>query len=374
MMERALNIVHTESSIGWGGQEIRILEESRGLVDRGHKVTLVAPEEAIISQRAQDYGIDVEEASIFNRNLNSLMQLRKVLAKLKPDVINTHSSTDSWLIAILSALRQTEAPIIRTRHISSQPSRTLTSRLIYRSIPDRVITTGALIKQQVVRVGADPARVEIVPTGIDPLRFRPGDKAAIRSTLGIDERRCVGIVATVRSWKGHRYLMKAISGLNTGEWQLLIVGDGSMRSQLEQEAIASGWTDWCKFVGNQKDVAPWLQAMDIFCLPSYANEGVPQALLQAMLTGLPCITTTAGCITDVAHHGETALVVSPKHSDALRQALLMLAADPILSTRLGQQAREWALSNACLEKMVRRMEQILIETVIQHRSHHKGNT
>ena len=64
------------------------------------------------------------------------------------------------------------------------------------------------------------------------------------------------------------------------------------------------------FAGQQDDVAPWLRALDVFALPSYANEGVPQALLQAMFAGVPCVTTDAGAIPEIARDGETALVVA----------------------------------------------------------------
>jgi len=84
--------------------------------------------------------------------------------------------------------------------------------------------------------------------------------------------------------------------------QLGIVGDGPMPETLEAQVAKLGLAPRTRFAGNQADVVPWLQALDVFALPSYANEGVPQALVQAMLVGLPCITTTAGSISELASH------------------------------------------------------------------------
>ena len=82
--------------------------------------------------------------------------------------------------------------------------------------------------------------------------------------------------------------------------------------------------------GNRIEVLPWLQALDVFVLPSYANEGVPQALVQAMLAGLPCISTSAGSIGELALNEETALVVPSQDVNALRAAIRRLLGDATL--------------------------------------------
>jgi glycosyltransferase involved in cell wall biosynthesis len=112
------------------------------------------------------------------------------------------------------------------------------------------------------------------------------------------------------------------------------------------------------FVGNKADVVPWLQAFDVFALPSYANEGVPQALAQAMLAGLPCVTTNVGGIGELARDGETALVVPPQDPKALRSALQRLLGDGPLREKLGAAARRHAAANFSLEGMLARMETI----------------
>src|SRR2546423_9726047 len=102
---------------------------------------------------------------------------------------------------------------------------------------------------------------------------------------------------------------------------LVIVGDGPQRAALGCQVTNLKVQQRVRFAGNQRDVVPWLQALDIFALPSYANEGVPQALLQAMLVGLPCVTTHVGGIAELATDATTALVVLPKNVPALRAAL-----------------------------------------------------
>src|SRR4029450_2822989 len=98
---KALSIVHTENSCGWGGQEIRILTEARGFLDRGHRVTLIAPGEAPLAPAAERVGVPVVRLDIRSKRLTGLLALRRWLARNRGgiDLVNTHSSTDSWFSA-----------------------------------------------------------------------------------------------------------------------------------------------------------------------------------------------------------------------------------------------------------------------------------
>ena len=356
-----MNIVHTESSLGWGGQEIRILSESQGLIRRGHSITLLCPPEARIYAEAPAWGIPVSALPIARKRPAGVRALLDWFKANRPDVVSTHSSTDSWLCALALLVLGRPYPVVRTRHISAPVSTSALSRWLYTRATRRIVTTGERLKAELVERNGFPAsRIESVPTGVDPLRFRPGDKAAARSELKLPaEGLLVGIVATLRSWKGHLFLIDAMAEVkNAG---LVIVGDGPMRAQLEERVERHGMRSRAWFAGNQKDVVPWLQALDVFALPSYANEGVPQALLQAMLTALPCVTTAAGSIEELAKDGETALVVPQKDAVPLRAAIERLLQDPALRSRLGEAARRHCERNYSYEAMLDKMERIYRE-------------
>jgi glycosyltransferase involved in cell wall biosynthesis len=139
---------------------------------------------------------------------------------------------------------------------------------------------------------------------------------------------------------------------------LVIVGDGPQRETLEAQVAKLGLGSRSWLVGNQADVVPWLQALDVFALPSYANEGVPQALVQAMLVGRPCVTTTAGSIAELAAHEATALVVPQQNAHALGAALERLIGDPTLRRQLGEAARAHCAARFSEKTMLDRMESI----------------
>jgi len=358
-----MKILHTEASCGWGGQEIRILSEAQGLIERGHDVRLVCPPEARIFTEAPRFGVPVEALPIGRKRLGGVLAMRAYLKQHPVDVINAHSSTDTWLAALACRLLTDAPPIVRTRHISAPLADNWATRWLYADATRYIATTGESLRAQLLEtLHVAPERVVSVPTGVDALRYRPADadeRAARRAQLGLPAGApLVGIVATLRSWKGHRFLVEAFARNVPAAAHLVIVGDGPQREALTAQVAELGLQDRVHLVGNHPDVVPWMQALDVFVLPSYANEGVPQALMQAMACGLPCITTDIGAIPELARHEATALVVPPQDVVALDLALNRLLGDAGLCQRLGQAARDHVLAAHGREAMLDRMESL----------------
>jgi glycosyltransferase involved in cell wall biosynthesis len=352
-----LAILHTESSLGWGGQEIRVLTEARGVARAGHEVLLAAPREARIFAEAPKYGVPVLALPIARKAVSGVLALRRALSQHAFDVVNTHSSTDSWLTALACAALKSAPAMVRTRHISAPIPRNALTRWLYVRATSRVVTTGERLREQVIaETGIEGARVVSIPTGIDLERFRPKDRAAARAALGLPrEAKIAGIVATLRSWKGHAYLLKALAAMRRPEVLLVVVGDGPQRAALVQLAATLGISAQVRFAGNQDDVAPWMNAFDVFCLPSYANEGVPQALMQAMACALPVITTPVGSIDEIVQAGVTGVMVPAQDDARLRAELSSLLDDDARRAAMGAAARAVAQARFGEALMVERM-------------------
>ncbi|MBK7663023.1 MAG: glycosyltransferase [Sterolibacteriaceae bacterium] len=366
-----MHIVHTEASCGWGGQELRILSESQGMIARGHNITLICPREARIHDEALARGIEVHALPISRKTLAGVFALRRWLNEHPRDVINTHSSTDSWLAALACSSLRGAPPIVRTRHISAPTPRNAATRWLYTRATRHIVTTGETLRRTLIADNGYPAdKITSIPTGIDTLGFTPGDRDSARAALGLPgDATVVGIVATLRSWKGHRYLIDAVASLAGERTLLLIVGDGPQRDALAAQTAALGLESRIRFAGDQQDVRPWLHSMDVFALPSYANEGVPQALLQAMLCGLPCVTTDVGSIGEIAQNGTTALVVPAQDASQLAAALARLLGDAALRQRLGEAARAHCAGHFGLETMLDKMEAVFRNVVSAARAH-----
>ena len=372
MDKPVLSILHTESSCGWGGQEIRILTESQGMIRRGHRVSLICCPNSRIAKVASEYGIHIITLPIEKKRWSALKAIRQWL-KLHHqqfDVINTHSSTDAWLVAAACATLRKPPVIVRTRHVSTNVSRSLPTRWLYLSSSAHVVTTGEKLRQTLHQDNRFPLnKMTSVPTGIDLQRFYPQEKQQAREKLGLPNKRTLGIVATMRTWKGHKYLVEAWKTLHQQfpDWQLIFVGDGPQRKNLEPMVKAEGLEQSIFFLGNRDDVPDCLNAMDLFALPSFGNEGVPQGIMQAMACGLPVVSTTVGAISEAVIDGKTGFTLAPKVQETLTNYLAKLMASDELRQQMGQASLEHAVAQFGLDNMLNKMENIFIQAISSKR-------
>ena len=368
MSKSVLSILHTESSCGWGGQEIRILPESQGMVQRGHHVTLVCCPNSKIAKAAPDYGIEVVTLPIEKKRGSALMALRNWLKvhRQQFDVINTHSSTDAWLVALSCASLRHSPAIVRTRHVSTDVSRSLPTRWLYLSSSAHIVTTGEKLRQTLHQYNRFPlSQMTSVPTGIDLEKFSPQNKQQAREKIGVPNKPTLGIVATMRVWKGHKYLIEAWKTLHLQfpDWQLLLVGDGPQRKNLQPMVKLAGLEESVFFLGNRNDVPDCLNAMDLFALPSFGNEGVPQGIMQAMACGLPVVSTTVGAISEAVIDGKTGFTLAPQVQETLINYLAKLMASDELRQQMGQASLAHAKAQFGLDNMLDKMEKIFINAI-----------
>jgi glycosyltransferase involved in cell wall biosynthesis len=331
---------------------------------RGHDVRVASTREAAIFREAERFDVPVVALPVGRKSPLGVVALRRALSAERIDVVNSHSSTDSWLAALACRAlwlgKRRPPALVRTRHLSVPVPNDAATRWLYTRATAEIVTTGEAIRQHLIRTnGVSPARVTSVPTGIDLDRFVAGDKEAARNALGLPQGvPLIGIVATLRSWKGHRYLVEAMTLLSHREAMLAVVGAGPQGDAIRAQVHDLRLADRVRLAGNQEDVVPWLQALDLFALPSYANEGVPQALVQAMAVGVPCVTTDAGAIGEIAIHDATALVVAKQNAVALAAGIDRLLGDAALAERLVWSARDRVHARFGIRKMLDQMEAI----------------
>jgi glycosyltransferase involved in cell wall biosynthesis len=338
---------------------MRILREAAGMQARGHRVVVHGAHGSRIVAEAPRFGVHAVALPIGRKRPAGVVAMRRALHATAFDIVNTHSSTDTWLAALaLRVPRRARPVLVRTRHVSVPVPNDPGTRWLYRKATARLVTTGEALRATLIRDnGIDPGFIDSIPTGIDVAHFAPGDASSSRAALGLPSGiPLIGIIATLRSWKGHRYLLDAMAHLAAHEARLVIVGEGPQRAALEAQVDALSLRDRVVFAGQQEDVAPWLRALDVFALPSYANEGVPQALLQAMCAGVACITTDAGAIPEIARHGETAVIVAKEDAGALARGLDLMLADDALRATLAANARALVVPRYGMDGMLDRME------------------
>ena len=342
---RQWRILHTESSLGWGGQETRVLAELEWMRAQGHWTTLAAPPESAIAKRARDAGILFYPLRTHKALLPlEVARLAAWLIRNRVDVVNTHSSNDGWLAGL--AARLALRPIlIRSRHIEVDYPNRFWSGLAFRFLPHHVITTSQRIADRLAaELGIPPARATCIATGVDLARFHPEVPGTLREKLGLPpDVALVGIISVLRSWKGHATFLEAagkLLGDKARRVHFVIAGDGPAREEWTQFIKKEPWKDNVTLLGHRNDVPNLLASLDVLVLPSYAHEGIPQIILQAQAMSRPVVATTIGGIPEVVEDGVTGLLVPPRDADALAEKIAALFDDPALSARLGQAGRK----------------------------------
>jgi len=361
---RPWRILHAESSLGWGGQEVRVLAELEWMRAQGHWVALAAPPDSALARRAGEAGILFYPLRT-HKALLPLEVVRMVawLIRNRIDVVNTHSSNDGWLAGL--AARLAMRPIlIRSRHIEIDYPNRFWSGVAFRFLPHHVITTSQRIADRLVaELGLSPARATCIATGVDLTRFNPEVEGTLHQELGVaPDVALVGMISVLRSWKGHATFLDAAARLlgdtsrsTKGPVRFIIAGDGPAREEWTAKIAQEPWKGNVTLLGHRADVPNLLASLDVLVLPSYAHEGIPQIILQAQAMSCAVVATTIGGIPEVVEDGVTGLLIPPRDAEALAEKIGALLDDPGLDARLGQAARAHIEKSYSLDAMGQRL-------------------
>jgi glycosyltransferase involved in cell wall biosynthesis len=351
-----MKILHTESSNGWGGQEMRILREAEGMRSRGHEIVFAVVRGGKLVAEARKKGFTVYEID-FNRwkAAWAIGCLLRIIQRHQIDIVNTHSSLDAWLGAI--AARIGRKKIVRTRHLSTNIRKGLNSRILYNSFADVVVTTSSMIVPVICeQAGISSSRCFCVPTGVEAIEVVKEDVKLFRESLGVGRNDfLIGTACVVRSWKGIQDLMRAAEMLKShSNIRWVIVGGG----YLDQYRDLIDLKNILTFTGHLENPHIPIRAMDVFTLLSTAHEGISQAALQAAYQMRPLITTPIGGLPEVCIDGATGLHVPPHSPEKVAQAVLKLIENPSMRERFGKAGRALVEENFMMEHTLNQMEKV----------------
>ena len=366
-MNKIIKVLHTEWSDGWGGQEIRILSESKALIEKGYEIIIAAQSNSDLFKRSNQEGVPTIAIKM-NKGLNllTIIHLVRCIKDNQIDIVHTHSSVDSRTAGI--AARIAGIKVVRSRHISIPISKSKLTWWQYMKLADRVITSGRDIRDAMITNNKMLAeKIISAPAGVDTEKFSVDRELNdIRPDYNLDATHfVVGIVSVLRSWKGHQYLIEAIKMASEviPNIRLIIVGAGPQKQNIEKLINQFKLHDFIILTGHQPDPALFYKAMDVMVLPSYAGEATSQVLPQAMLMRKPVISTDTGGLSEVVIHNQTGLIVPTKNSLEIFKAIKTLFDDNNLRNRLAEQGRVHALKNFTFEKMIKITEDVYRDVI-----------
>ncbi len=349
-----MSLFHIDAGREWRGGQRQVLFLARELRKQGRECHLVVQPGSPLEEKAAAEGLSVIPLRIRNEaDLGASLRLAATMRRRRCVLAHFH---DAHGAAVGSrAARWAKVPL---RVVSRRTDFPVRSKRKYTRGIDAVIAISEGVKSVLVRDGIPEKLIAVVPSGIDFAPFGgPGDRGFLRREFGFaPDDFLVGIVAHLEDHKGHRYLLDAAGLLRdtAPKMKFIIVGEGSLRLDLDRQAHDLRVDDMVYFLGFRDDVPRVLGSLDLFVLSSHM-EGLGTSLMDAMAARLPVVATTAGGIPEVVIDRETGLLVPPRDPQALAQAILKLYLDKGLAARLAARGYEVVHERFSAEAMARRI-------------------
>lgn len=228
-------------------------------------------------------------------------------------------------------------------------------RYLVRNI-DRLICPSQETREELLGCGTREDKITVIPNGIDAKKFKPvvdiHEKNRLKEELGIKSRFTITFVGRLVPQKGVNILLQAFKNVSPidNETQLLIMGSGYQEDFYRRWATDNNLAEQVIFMGETEEISKYLQACDLFILPSLA-EGLSNALLESMATGLPVVATRVGGTKDIIENNVNGILVEPKNSRQIAQAISSLIKDQGYAHRLGRNARKTIEKKYSLSKI-----------------------
>jgi len=359
---RPLRIAYLPPSLSPAGAERQMLALGEGLPRERFQVEFLSMSgPGPYDDRAKAAGATVRYAGTWPRPGSSKLERLanrglKTVRYLRDARAAHYDLIDAWLypVDVMAVLAR---PITRTKVIVTgrynlrdfnPPMSALERRLneaANRRVDAVIANSDAVASDTLSHERIDPAKLHVIRNGVQPIELLPDDEIeAGRRDLGVEAGELlIGCVANYGPVKRHDLLIDAFAALRREghKLRLVMIGEGPMRPELQQQIDALGLGGLARLYGRVTDPKPMLSLFDLIVQAS-RSEGLPNALLEAAAAARPIVATAAGGSGEVVIDGVTGLLVPVNDVDAITSAMRRMILDPELRLRLGHAARERA--------------------------------
>ncbi len=371
-MNSLYKIIHTTCHTQWGGLEKRIFNESVWMEKNGHQIIIAAPKDTPLFLKAKEhgfnvYGIEFKPCSI----IKDYKLLKYIFKNETPDIINTHGNKDSKLA--LFAAKKAHVPLrILSRHISAHVKNSWLNRRVYKKWCHYIFTTADYTTQHLQKVfKLKDMQVFSMPSGIIEPKYhlkKTEARKVLAKELGLDpETKFIGFVGRVSNDKGVSFILEAFKKIKPklSGYHVAIVGEGTDEhiKFLKNMAKTLQIENYVHFTGFKKNTWQYYRAIDCKILPSIdingiPFEGVPQAILEAMICECPVIGSKSGGIVDIIDHEKTGLLFDTANSSDLAEKILQTLQDEDATKKRVETARNLVKKYHTIDTMGRNIIRI----------------
>ncbi|GAB4413954.1 MAG: glycosyltransferase [Anaerolineae bacterium] len=344
----------------------------------------VGPHEGNMAYLAEAYGVAPIDVPELGRELSpwrdliTLFKLWRLMRRLRPDVVHTHTAKAgfvgrlaAWLAGVPVRVHTFHGHVFHGYFGPRKTAFFLALERLTARLTDRLITISPALKDELATVYriAPADRITVVPLGLDlsPYLNAPRHQGAFRRQFNLPvDAPLVGIVGRLVPIKNHALFLQAAQRVRQSrpDTHFVIIGDGELRESLVAQANMLGLADAVTFTGFVHDLQPVYSDLDLLVISS-DNEGTPVSIIEALAAGVPVVSTAVGGVPDLLDAGRFGSLVQPGDSDALAQAMLArLAAPPGNQHEL----RQWAAAQFGIERLVADLAALYRELLASKRS------
>lgn len=375
---KPIKVVHVIGGGEFGGAEQHIIQLLSLMHTENVRGKVVCFYEAGLSQALRERGIEVEVLRYGRFDVRLTSGLRRIFERDKPDIIHTHGVKANFFARI--AARKLDTPLVTTVH--SMLRFDYENRAAYgfarlmeqstRRWNSHFIAVSNAMRRSLIDEGVAPELVTVVHHGIDVAEFAPAAEAKLaeehhaakrselRDAWGVaQDAYAIGVIGRLVRIKGVDIVIRALPRIVKAnpKAHLVIIGSGPEEGALRQLAAQLGMSRHITFAGFRQDIADCMRAIDCFASASL-SEGLGLNVLEAMSSALPVAVTGVGGILDFTEHGVNGMLVQPRSSDDLAEAIITLMERPEYAAELAQTARERVISRFSLGSMAHRTADI----------------
>jgi len=356
----------------FAGAEAVVATVAMGLVKRGHGVHVLSA--------GGGYVAEIEAAGVTHHTTQfpdprqglgavaGVATLKNQLQAIGPDLINVHAFYPLPQVYGARKLGRLKAVLAQTVHIPEKRSYYAVMGPSLRWMVKDVSTVAQHTLDELHQYGLPKPTGRVIYNGIRRDLLRPIDEINAKRCPEAGELLRLGTLSRLIERKGLQDLLRALKILSDRghRFQLDIAGRGDYRNTLEQLVTELGLSKQVVFHGERRDLANYLDTLDLYILPSHF-EGLPMSMLEAMARGVPAMCTAVNGVPEVITHGETGFLIPPKNVEVLVQTLEKVFNDPSSLPGLRQLARQRVEQGFLTECMVDGYEQ-WFETLVRSSS------
>lgn len=381
-MSPKIRVVRVFSRLNIGGPSVHVILCTAGLDPARFETTLVVgregEREGSMFDLAERHGVrplvipSLGREISFANDTRATLALWRLLRKIRPHVVHTHTSKAGFSGRI--AARLAGVPVVlhtfhgHVFHGYFGPARTAAFVVLERSLAhlsDAIITISSRLEHDLLqRRIAPPDKIRVIELGLDLQRFLEVESrcGALRSELGIPSgSTVVGIVGRLVPIKDHNTFLDAaarVAGV-CPDVHFAVVGDGELRLSLEDRASRLGLSERVHFCGWRSDLPAVYADLDLVVVSSL-NEGTPVSLIEAAAAGRPTIATRVGGVPDLIDDGRTGMLVDPGSPEQLSEAIVKTLADPTAARERSDRARMLVRGRYAAQRLLDDLERTYI--------------